>query len=795
MVKRTSILMVGGTTDDAARLEAAAAADLSGGGVERVASAHAALARLLSDPPRAILIVDGLPDMPAAALCERLKQDPPTAGIPVLIAIPTGAAPAKTDVPHGGAEGVIHGPVDTREALDLLRALLRFKRRFDDQMRREKALETVLRQRTNDLWAMEERFRVLVENSPDAVFVEAEDGTVLDVNPAACRLHGLRRADLIGRNVADLVPPEEADRVRRDFSLWFSGEIQQIEGASWTHDGRRIPVEVRASILNHEGRKAAILHVRDISDRKRVEAERERLEHRYRNLVEQIPAITYIFDLELRKTVYISPQVETLLGFSPAVWTADPDLWQRQIHPDDVNRVRRAILERHDQSHEPFTIEYRALTSDGRSLWISNHGVYLRDTEAGHWVLQGVMMDLTARREAEEALRSSREQLAQAQKMEAIGRLSGGIAHDFNNMLTTILGYGQLLNADSSLPAGLKGDLGEILRAGERAEVLVRQLLSYGRPSPSEKTPMDVSETVRGMDRLLRRTLGKDIEIVSLLDGTPCIIEGDANQMSQALMNLAVHARDAMPKGGTLTLATDVLLVDDDYAREHPALSPGPYVRLEVADTGPELTPEELETVFEPFSISSPGRRGSGLGLAVVHSIVSSMNGFAEALSAPGRGTRFRLYFPHRPDLCAVSSEPEPAEVAGGAETVLVVDDERGVRHLAARMLRSAGYEVAEASSGIEALHLYEKEPDRFGLVLTDIIMPQMSGTELVQRIRARWPAARAMCMTGYMHEPFVEGDGTGPRLRILQKPFTRGALLLQVRQTLDGVETDDAPA
>lgn len=793
---RTEILIVGGTAGDAVRLEADAAGDLLGGGVERVPSAHAALARLLSDPPHLIVVFDPLPDLPAATLCGRLKRDPQTAGVPVLAVVaPDARETAEEDLKAGGAEGVVRGGVESPEARALLRALLRFKRRFDEQMRRERALETVLRQRTNDLWAMEERFRVLVENSPDAVFVEAEDGTVLDVNPAACRLHGLPRADLIGRNVAELVPPDEADRVRAELPLWFSGRIKQAEGFSWSRDGRRIPVELRASIIQHEGRRAAILHVRDITERRRAETEQGRLELRYRKLVEQIPAITYIFDFALARTVYISPQVERILGFPAEVWMADPGLWQRLIHPEDAGRVRHAILDRHDRYREPFAIEYRALTADGHVVWISNHGVYLQDPEVGHWVLQGVMMDLTERREAEDALRASREQLAQAQKMEAIGRLSGGVAHDFNNMLTTILGYGQLLHADPALPPALKADLGEILRAGERAETLVKQLLSYSHRTPSEKRPMDVNETVRGMDRLLRRTLGKDIEIVSLFGETPCVIEGDPGRMSQALMNLAVHARDAMPKGGTLTLSTDVLVVDEEFARERPALRPGPYVRIEVADTGPELTAEDLANVFEPFSITGAKRRGSGLGLAVVHSIATSMEGHAEVQSAPGCGTRFLLYFPHRPDLSVGLHEPEPGDMTGGAETVLVVDDERGVRHLAARMLRSAGYSVVEASNGVEALHLFEKEPNRFGLVLTDIIMPQMSGTELIERIRILRPGACAMCMTGYMNEPFVESDEARPRLRVLQKPFTRGALLSMVRETIDGVEPEDAPA
>lgn len=660
----SSILLVGGSDDDAPRLAKALKARTQDAVVERVPSANAALARLISKPPDLILILDGLPDMAPGVLCERLKNDPPTAGIPIMQVGCAERGPGDDATVCESAEGFAEGPVDSPAVIAQALALIRLKRRLDRQARRERALELVLSRRTSDLWAMEERYRLLVENSPDAIFVESEAGVVLEANPAACRLQGMSREEIIGRNVTDLVPSDQAARVRADFQKWFSGELQQYEGSSLTADGRIIPVDVRASVIHHGNSRAVILHVRDISER--------------------------------------------------------------------------------------------------------------RDTER--------------------ALEASREQLAQAQKMEAIGRLSGGVAHDFNNMLTAILGYAQILDADPSLTPDAKADLAEILRAAERAEELVKQLLAFSRRTPVENEPVDVNEAVRSMDRLLRRTLGKDIEIVSLLTDASCFILGDSGRLSQALMNLAVHARDAMPSGGKLTISTDIVTIDEDFANSRPGLHPGAHVQIDVSDTGAPLTEEERERVFEPFFNPGQRERGSGLGLAVVYSVAKGMGGLAEASSPAGGGTRFTLYFPQRTDVAV----PQSGFLAGGADTtvggtesILLVDDENGVRALAARMLRAAGYQVGEATGGVEAMNLFKCAPHRFSMVLTDIIMPQMTGFELIEQIRAIRPDMPAMGMTGFMQESVAKAGQSGGAIRVLRKPFTRRALLEGVRKTIDGIPVD----
>jgi len=690
---------------------------------------------------------------------------------------------------EAGADLALRTPVSDQEWAVLFGLLMRLHARHRETLQREHALQTVLRQRTTDLWEMEERFQILVEHSPDGILVLAPDCAILDANPAACALLGAQRDHLVGASLEAFVPAEQVPALREALSRWLRGGRGAIECELVSPSLGRRYTEIRASAVGAEAQRAAILHVRDLSERKNLERQRQEAETRYRRLVEQIPAITYVFDFGPRRTTYISPQVETLLGVSPDVWMGDPQLWLRMIHPEDRERVRHTVCDIHDASHEPFLIEYRVLAPNGRELWIENRGAYLDLGE--RWILQGLMTDVTARRRAEQEIRAGWERLAQVQRMEAIGRLSAGIAHDFNNMLTAILGYGQLIEHDPALPDSIRSDLAEMMQAARRAESLVRQLQVFSRPGAVERAPVDVNEVVRGMDRLLRRTLGRDVEIVTLLDEQPCLIEGDAARLSQALMNLAVRARDVLPQHGRLHISTAVLVADEEFVRTRPGLTAGELVRLEVADNGPSLDDDALSRVFEPFARLGD-ERGSGLSLAVVQSIVTGMGGHIEAARNEGGGTTFVLYFPHRPDLAgAVARESAGVEAPGGRERILVVDDEPGVRALAARMLRSAGYEVTEAANAIEALHLFERDPDQFDLILTDIIMPAMSGPELIERLLKIRPTLRAICMTGYAHDPFAVVSQSA-RVPVLSKPFTRAHLLLQVRQRLDGV--NEAP-
>lgn len=398
-------------------------------------------------------------------------------------------------------------------------------------------------------------------------------------------------------------------------------------------------------------------------------------------------------------------------------------------------------------------------------------------------VEQVIGIDVSDRIAAAEALREKEEQLRQAQKMEAIGRLAGGIAHDFNNLLTSIIGYSNLLLARDDLDAEVRTDLSEILRAGERAEELTYQLLSFSHQEMLPAEPISLNEVILGMERLLRRTLGEDIELVIDTDDSIGPILAEAGRIEQVIMNLAVNARDAMPRGGRLTIATERITVDREFCATREGLRPGECVRLEVADTGCGMTPEVRARAFEPFFTTKPRGQGTGIGLSTVYGIVHGYNGCIEVDSAPGRGTRFRMYFPLA-NVSALPPKPPPmAPDPSGNETILLVENDDAVRRLAVRLLESLGYTVLEASNSGEALLIFERPDSRVDLVISDIVMPHISGVEMAQRLRRIRPDVRLLFMTGFAHEA-----ETLPRLAnapVLLKPFTRSTLARHVRWAL----------
>jgi len=394
--------------------------------------------------------------------------------------------------------------------------------------------------------------------------------------------------------------------------------------------------------------------------------------------------------------------------------------------------------------------------------------------------------DLSERRAAELALRESEDQLRQAQKMEAVGRLAGGIAHDFNNLLTAITGYGEMMLADLREKGPFRAHLREVLKASQRASSLTRQLLAFSRRQILEPKVLDLNSVVAGMFPMLRRLINEDIDLVDRLDGRLPTVKADPGQIEQVIMNLTVNARDAMPHGGTLLLETRSIELDDAYARQHVPLEPGSYAMLAVSDTGSGMSDETMARVFEPFFTTKMHGKGTGLGLATVYGIVKQSGGYIWVYSEEGRGTTFKVYFPRIEEAVAVTGQPAMApDSLHGSETILLVEDEDLVRALAREVLETHGYTVLDAHIGPEALKIVERHPGSIHMLLTDVVMPQMSGRELAQRVEALRPDVRVLYMSGYTadviaHEGVLE-EGTA----YLEKPFTLRALARKVREVL----------
>ncbi|MBZ0238089.1 MAG: response regulator [Deltaproteobacteria bacterium] len=403
-----------------------------------------------------------------------------------------------------------------------------------------------------------------------------------------------------------------------------------------------------------------------------------------------------------------------------------------------------------------------------------------------------VVSDLTERKRSEQVLRATEEQLRHAQKMEAVGKLAGGVAHDFNNILSVIISYSDLVRADLSPGDPMRADLDEIHQAGERAAQLTRQLLAFSRQQVVEPRVLDLDEVIRGMEKMTRRLVGEDVEVLSMLHAGVGRVLADPGNLEQILMNLVVNARDAMPEGGKLTIETTEVVLDDDFVRAHVGASAGRHVMLAVSDTGVGMDRATQARIFEPFFTTKPKDRGTGLGLSTVFGIVSQCGGTIWVYSEPGIGTTFKVFLPcvdaeleGRPATRA----PQPAR---GTECVLLVEDDDQVRVVMRDILERAGYRVLEARNAGEAL-LIAEQPHAIDLVLSDVVMPHMSGPEVLRRIAALRPGIRALCMSGYTDNAVLHHQVLERQIAFLQKPVTPGTLTRKVREVLDEPPTASA--
>ena len=383
------------------------------------------------------------------------------------------------------------------------------------------------------------------------------------------------------------------------------------------------------------------------------------------------------------------------------------------------------------------------------------------------------------------------EQLQQSQKMEAIGRLAGGVAHDFNNMLTPIMGYAQMELAKLPYGDSSAGSLEQIQKAAERAANLTRQLLAFSRRQVVEPKVINLNDIIIDLDQMLRRLLGEDIELVTLPSGTLDLVEADPGQIEQVIMNLAVNARDAMPNGGKLTIETANITLGESDALQHSETSSGPHVMLSVTDTGSGMTQGVQSRIFEPFFTTKGEGKGTGLGLATCFGLAKQSGGHIEIQSELGQGTTFKLYLPRTESAIRASvgsgESDRPSVWLGGTETVLLAEDEPLVRKLVAQVLRDQGYRVMEAATGQEALKIFQsQEPSSVQMLLTDVVMPQMGGIELAQRIKNIQPNTKVLFASGYTQEPlFLAGDSS-QEIRFIQKPFIADDLASKVREVLD---------
>src|SRR3984893_14451701 len=482
--------------------------------------------------------------------------------------------------------------------------------------------------------------------------------------------------------------------------------------------------------------------------------------------------------------LYNSPSYEKILGYTPNEITAT--LGFEQIHPDDREKVQKAAAEAR-RTGVGQSVEYRMRHKNGNWLILESIASTIVDEQGSVEKLIVVNRDITKRKQLEEQFR-------QAQKMEAVGRLSGGVAHDFNNLLGVIIGYGEVIQEGLAPTHPLRGSVDEILKAGHPAASLTRQLLAFSRQQVLDPRVLDLNAVVKDMEKMLKRLIGEDVELKTDLRPALACVKADESQIEQVILNLVINARDAMPHGGNLTVATSNFHMDENFVRRYPyPVNVGNYILLSVSDSGIGMDPATKARIFEPFFTTKEKGKGTGLGLSMVYGIVKQSNGYIDVSSEVGIGTSFEIYLPKVDDAIDIATTSVTSGSLHGSETILLVEDDPSLRVLAAHTLESFGYKVLEANSGAEALEICRQHEGQIHLLLTDVVMPGMSGRVLAEQLLTQRPQLKVIYMSGYTGQTVGAHGVLAEGSYFLPKPFTREALARKIREVLDRKMTASA--
>lgn len=625
----------------------------------------------------------------------------------------------------------------------------------------------------------EKNYRSIFQNAVEGIFQSTADRRFLAVNPALAHILGYSSTEEVVAgvtNIAEQLYVDTAIPATVTRMLEERGNLQGLEFEAYRKDDEKIWLSLNLRVVRDEKGTEVCREgtIQDITARKWAEKALYQSEERYRALVENAHDIIYEHDLQGNYTS--SNQAgEQITGYSLEE-TLKLNLAQT-VAPEYLEKSQDMV--RRKLAGETITAyELETIAKDGHriSLEVNSSLVFQNGVPVG---VQGIARDVTGRKQLEEQLR-------QSQKLEAIGQLAGGVAHDFNNLLTVISGYSDLLLRRLPEDGPLRAHVTEIKKAGDRASGLTRQLLAFSRKQILQPKVLDLNAVVSDLDKMLRRLIGEDVDLMTITEPGLGQVKADPGQIEQVVVNLVVNARDAMANGGKVTIETSNARLTEDYAQQHADCLPGAYVMLAISDNGSGIPPAVRNRIFEPFFSTKGAGKGTGLGLSTVYGIVKQSGGQIWVYSEADKGTTFKIYLPRVDEVIDDEAEIAQGAAPHGNETILLVEDEAQVRQIAQQILLSLGYHVITAENGEHALSIAAAYPDDINLMITDVVMPQMGGRELAERLSPLRQHLRVVFMSGYTDDAIVRHGLMDDRLEFIQKPFTADALARKVRASLD---------
>ena len=626
-------------------------------------------------------------------------------------------------------------------------------------------------------------WRLLVEQVRDyAIFMMDPQGRAASWNEGVVRVLGFGEAEFLRRPVREIFTPEDRAAGVPEQELATAALEGSANDDRWLmrKDGSRFwATGMTTALRGEQGELLGYTKVlRDHTEQKRLDEERRTSEQRLLTALAAARMGTWEWEITSNRERFDEGLCRLFGADAREISTLDDVL--ARVHTDDRAAVAVAFRQS-AESGADLDVEFRVARPDGSVRWLRTHGKVLYDAEGDPVTMTGACVDITERRQMEE-------QLGQVQRMDAVGRLAGGVAHEVNNMMTAILGFTDLL-LDPARPGDpRRADLLQIRKAAERAATVTAQLLAFSRRQLRQPRVVDLNLVITELHPMLLRLLGEDKPLTVRLEQDLWPVHADRGQLEQVVINLALNARDAMPRGGRFSIESANVVLDETYLSRHPAtaIAPGSYVRLVVSDTGSGIPPEVQARIFEPFFTTKPVGQGTGLGLSMVYGIVKQSGGFVWVYSEPGQGTAFKLYLPRVGLLPEARGPMAEGSVPRGEETVLVVEDDEMVRLLTARLLASRGYAPIEARNGNQALALVRAHPGEIQLVLSDVVMPELGGAEFARRLAELQPELPILFMSGFTDDEVVRRGLLDPDAPYLQKPFDAGSLARRVREILD---------